>query len=70
MLQRLRARAGTQEFQDFKEWLTLQLEETKNNLVTSTPDTFQKLQGEAAMLQKLIRLLERRDLQQNTNGDA
>lgn len=70
LLSRLQARSGTLEFQDFKDWLSLQLEEAKDSLITCSPETFQKQQGEAAALQKLIRQLERPSLTPKLNGDS
>lgn len=58
----LQARSGTVEVQLIKEWLSLRLETVKVDLMTATPETFQTVQGEARMLQQLIRQLERPSL--------
>ena len=66
LLEQIQQRGGSLEVQLFKEWLTLQLEDAKNNLITSTPDMFATVQGEARALHRLIRQLERPSLTQTT----
>lgn len=65
----LQSRAASQEYQLFKEWLTLMLEDAKNNLVTCEAEVFQRQQGEAKAYQQLIRQMERKSLTEALNRE-
>lgn len=58
----LRDRASSFEVKTFLELLALQLESTKNNLLTCKSEDFHRLQGEAQTYQKLIQVLTRQNI--------
>ena len=59
IVDQLQARSSSPEVQLFKELLNLRFEDAKNDLVNASAENFQMAQGQARMLQQLIRQLER-----------
>ena len=56
----LQSRAASPEVDAFKELLGLLFEDAKHNLVKCAPESFSRMQGEAQQIEKIIRLLERK----------
>lgn len=65
LLRAIKGRSASYEIQTVMDLLKLQLETTKNNLLTCSRDDFLKLQGEAQAYDKLIRSITRPSLSAN-----
>lgn len=63
---RLRAKQGTEDVDNMMAMFKALLESAKHNLVTADISEFQKLQGEASTYNKLIKMIERKPLNEET----
>ncbi len=65
---KLRVKQGTEDVDNMMALFKASLESTKHNLVTADISEFQKLQGEASAYNKLIKMIERKPLNEETSG--